>query len=167
MPLRLPSFLRRRVVPDAVRAVRLPDGERRVAWAVTTTGEPVVAGERTLVLPGGQQLAWWQVERASWRPPLLSVLEVAEVEGTGTRHELQLDDPGDLAEVVRTRVTASVAWSAHEKLAQGGVRVVGRRVPGQELLSWQLVYDAGTDPSDPLVRAQAEQLVDQARRALG
>ena len=40
-------------------------------------------------------------------------------------------------------------------------------VPGQEPLEWQLVFDQGTDPSDPLVRAQAEGALASARRAIG
>ena len=48
-----------------------------------------------------------------------------------------------------------------------GVRVVGRRRPGQDLLDWQLVYDAGTDLDDPLVRVQADELLLTARRTVG
>lgn len=161
-------LLRRHRVPAAVKAVRLPPGERRSAWAVTTSGEPVVTTDRALLLPAGQRLEWAQVERVSWRPPQLTVVEVAEVEDTGAHHVLALDDEGDVPAVVRTRVTASVAWSAHERLApRGGVRIVGRRVAGQDVLSWQLVYDAGTERDDPLVRAQAQALLDGARRAIG
>ncbi len=162
------SLLRRRRVPAAVRAVRLPPGERRTAWAVASSGEPVVATDQALLLPEGRRLEWARIERASWRPPQLTVVEVAPVEDTGAHHVLALDDEGDLPAVVRTSVTGSVAWSAHERLApRGGVRVVGRRVPGRDALGWQLVYDAGTDLDDPLVRAQAEALLEGARRSIG
>lgn len=162
------SLLRRRTLPAAVRAVPLPPGERRTAWAVTADGEPVVTTERGLLLPDGPLLEWARVERVLWKPPQFTVLEVAEVVGTGARHVLVLDGPGDLPALVRARVTTSVAWSAHERLApRGGVRVVGRRVAGQELLTWQLVYDVGTDLGDPLVRTQAQALLDGARRAIG
>lgn len=161
-------LLRRRSVPAVVAAVGLPPGERREAWALTTAGEPVVATGQALVLPGNVRLEWRLVERAGWQPPRLTVLEVAEVEGTGLRHVHELVEAGDLPAVVRTRVTASVAWSDHARLSPfGGVRVVGRRVPGVDALDWQLVYDTGTDPADPLVRAQAEQLLDAAQRAIG
>ncbi len=160
--------LRRRAVPPAVKALRLPTGERRTAWGLTVAGEPVVATDLALLLPGELRLEWSQVERATWLPPRLTVLEVADVEGTGARHVLDLDDPGDLPQSVRTRVTGSVAWSSHEKLAPtGGVRVVGRRIPGSEVLHWQLVFDAGTDRDDPLVRAQADALLERARRSIG
>ena len=42
-----------------------------------------------------------------------------------------------------------------------------RRRPGQDLLDWHLVYDAGTDPDDPLVRTQADELLLTARRTVG
>jgi hypothetical protein len=47
------------------------------------------------------------------------------------------------------------------------VHVVGRRVPGQDGLTWQLVFDPGTDRSDPLLRAQADQLAAEARADTG
>ena len=161
------ALLRRRV-PAAVRAVPVPPAERRTAWATTAAGEPVVATDQALLLPGGGRLAWAQVEHVTWRLPTLTVTEVAEVEGAGAAHVLELDDADGLPAEVRTRVTGSVAWSSHERLSPvGGVRIVGRRVPGAEVLTWQLVYDAGSDTGDPLVRAQAEALLEGARRSIG
>ena len=167
MPLRdlLP---RRRRVPDAVRAVELDPGERRLAWGVTTAGDAVVATDRGLRLPGAGRLDWADVERATWRRPLLGVVRVSPVDGAGARWELELSDEDDLADVVRSQVTSSIAWSNHVRLQpSGGVRVVGRRRPGQDLLDWQLVFDAGTDPDDPALRAQAEAVVLEARRTIG
>ena len=162
------SLLRLQRVPDAVRKVVLPRGERRSAWALTDAGQPVVATDAALLLPGGARLAWERVERAAWDAPLLTLVEAAEVEGTGPRHAVRLPEPRDLPEVVRTRVTATVAWSRHERLApRGGVRLVGRRRPGSAVLDWQLVYDRDTDLADPLVRAQAEALLEAARRSVG
>ena len=161
-------FLRRRPVPPAVKAVTLPPGERRLAWALSTAGGPVLATDAARGLVDGPRLPWPGVERASWQRPRLTGLEVETVEGTGARHVLELEDDGDLPEVVRTRVTASVAWSSHARLTpHGGVRIVGRRRPGIEVLDWQLVYDPGTDLTDPLVRAQAEELLEGARRTIG
>ena len=163
----MPLF-RRRGAPDAVRALALDPGERRLAWGLTPAGEAVVATDLGLRLPGEPRLDWADVERATWRRPLLVVTRVAAVDGAGARWQVELEQEHELADVVRTRVTDSVAWSNHVKLRPaGGVRVVGRRRPGQELLDWQLVFDAGTDPDDPELRAQAELLVADARRTIG
>ena len=161
-------FPRRRAVPDAVKALALPPGDRRVAWALTAAGEPVVATTSGLLLPGQPLLLWRRVEKAVWARPVLRVREVAEVAETGAEHVLELVDEGDLAEVVRDRVTSSVAWATPARIMpEGGVRVVGRRVPDAEDLEWQLVFDPGTDLDDPLVRAQAEHALSSARRAIG
>ena len=162
------SLFGRRRVPDAVKDVALDGDERRLAWGLTEGGEPVVASDRGLHLPGVARLDWPDVERATWARPTLTVLMVAEVEGTGARHTVRLADEGDLPDAVRTAVTGSVGWSSHYRLRpSGGVRVVGRRRPGQDALAWQLVFDPGTDVADPLVRAQAEDLLLGARRTIG
>lgn len=160
---------RRRPVPEVVRAVALKPGDRRTAWTLTDDGRPVVATERGLVLPGRERVDWADVERAGWQRPVLTVVESALVAGTGrtTTVTLQQDD-GGLPDVVRSGVTSSVAWSSRVRLLPaGGARVVGRRRPGRESLDWQVVYDVGTDPSDPAVREQAEQHVLRARRTVG
>lgn len=163
----MPLFRRTRP-PEAVAAVALEPGDRRLAWALTTAGEPVVATERGLVLPGRPRLDWGKVERAGWQRPRLVVVEVAEVEGTGPTVELELAGDSTLPEVVHARVTGSVAWSTHARLhPSGGVRVVGRRSPGLEVLDWQLVFDRDTDLDDPTVREQARQLLEGARRTIG
>lgn len=158
----------RKRAPEVVRAVALDPGERRVAWGLTPSGEPVVATDRGLRLPHADRVDWPDVERASWARPVLTVLQVAAVAGTGERRSVELAEEGSLPEVVRSAVTSSIGWSSHYRLQpSGGVRVVGRRRPGQDLLDWQLVYDPGTDLDDPLVQAQAAELVLAARRAIG
>lgn len=163
----MPLFGRRRP-PEAVTSVALDPGERRLAWGLTTDGLPVVATDRGIRLPGSPRLDWPDVERAGWARPVLTVLRVADVTGTGERRSVQLEVEGELPDVVRTAVTDSVGWSSHYRLRPaGGVRVVGRRRPGQELLDWQLVFDAGTDLQDPDVHAQAQELLLGARRTIG
>jgi len=153
-----------------VKAVELYRGERRVAWALTPDGQPVIATTTGLRLPDGTVLGWDGIERALWDKPVLRLVELTESAGSGRRHEVPLDLEHDteLPETVRARVSASVAWSSHVKLQPaGGVRVVGRRRPGMEVLDWQLVFDTGTDPDDPALRAQAEQHLLAARRTIG
>lgn len=155
-------------MPEAVKAVALEPGERREAWGLTPAGDPVVATATSLLLPGGVRLDWPDVEKATWKRPLLEVVEVAAVSGTGRRWRLELAEEGALPDTVRSAVTASVAWSTHARLRPaGGVRLVGRRRPGQELLDWQVVFDSGSDPGDPELRAQAEALLVDARRTIG
>lgn len=164
------SFLRRRRVPPVVAEVPLEPGERRVGWALTTAGLPVVTSDRRLHLPGAEPLAWGEIEKAVWRRPRLTVWQLAQVEQSGPSWTVDLDDDdGDVPEIIRARVSASVAWSAHSKLApSGGVRVVARRrVDRDDSFAWQLVFDRDTDPQDPGVRAQAEQLLEAARRTIG
>ncbi len=161
-------LLRRRPVPAAVRAVPLEPGDRRLDWADTSDGLVVVASEAGLTLPGRPLLEWRLVEKATWQRPRLVVFEVAEVEGTGASYSLELQEGGDLPEVVRAKVMDSVVWSSHVRLgANGGVRVVGRRRRGWEVFDWQLVYDAGTDVADVGVRREAEQALAAARRTVG
>ena len=129
-----------------------------------------MAGTAALHLPQGTALRWDGIERALWHKPVLRLVELTEVEGSGRRHEVTLDlvHDTDLPETVRARVSASVAWSSHVRLTPGGgVRVVGRRRPGLEVLDWQLVFDSGTDPNDPALRAQAEEHLLAARRTIG
>lgn len=162
------SLFTRRRVPEVVAALRLEPGERRSAWGLTPDGEPVVATDLGLRLPGEPRLDWHDVEKATWQRPVLTVVRVAETAGTGERHCVRLEQEGALPDAVRGAVTGSVGWSNHYRLRpRGGVRVVGRRRPGLDLLDWQLVYDVGTDPSDPLVRVQAEELLLHARRTVG
>jgi len=163
----------RRRLPEVVRALSLDPGERRLAWALRDDDGAVVATDLGLWLasdpaePGGR-LDWADIERVSWKRPVLTVFGIAPVTGTGKRSEVDLLEGSDLPEVVRSAVTASIGWSSHYRLRpSGGVRVVGRRRPGREVLDWQLVYDADTDPDDPGVREQAEQLRADARRTIG
>ena len=158
----------RRRVPEAVCAVRLDPGERRSAWGLTSDGEPVVATDLGLWLPGAPRFDWHDVEKATWARPVLTVVRVAEIAGAGERRSVRLEQEGTLPDAVRSAVSGSVGWSSHYRLRpSGGVRVVGRRRPGKDLLDWQLVYDPDTDLDDPLVRAQADELLLNARRTVG
>jgi hypothetical protein len=151
-----------------VRAVALEPGDRRTGWALTADGAPVVTTEQGLLLPGRERVDWADVERAGWQRPVLTVVESAQVAGTGRTTVLTLaEDDGGVPDVVRSGVTSSVAWTTHVRLGHGGARVVARRRPGQELLDWQVVYDPGTDVDDPQVRAQAEAVVLRGRRTVG
>ena len=144
----------------------MTDG-RRLAWGLTTDGIPLVATPSSLYI-GSERLPWTQVERVVWRPLTLTLIEVAEVEGTGRSRSWELALDSRLAETVRARVTSSVGWSDRRTLVpSGAVRLVGRRAPGRESLEWQTVWEPGTDRFDPLLRSQAEQWVEALRNTIG
>jgi hypothetical protein len=152
-------------VPQAVKA--LAPGERRLAWGVAVDDTPLVATP-TALHAGELRVPWTSVEKAVFQPPVLTVREVAEVEGTGARHDWELAQDVRLAEVVRAQVTSSVGWSDRRRLpTKGALRVVGRRVPGEDALLWQVVFIEGADPDDPLNRAEAAELVASLRATLG
>lgn len=171
--------------PAQARA-RVPEGDRVVRWQPTPDGDAVILTDRHLVLPGAEPLPWHLVEKAVWAAPRLTVTALAvdpfaqDVPGAdppvvpaagGVSHDVVVVEgrgAAALADEVRARVTGSIAWSAHHRLVpEGGVRIVGRRVPGFEGFRWQVVLDAGTPLDDPHVRAQALALVEAARRAVG
>jgi hypothetical protein len=159
--------LRARRIPAQARALVEPH-ERIVAWGRTDGGDFVVATTRGL-WHGGERLGWHQIHKAGWADGVLTVIPSQEIEpgvvADGQPLPITLAEPGGLPPEVRARVTRSVAYSAHHRLAAGGVWVVGRRVPTVDGLVWVARYDPGTDYSDPVVRAQVTDLIDTAARS--
>lgn len=159
----------RDALPEQVRA-GLAAGERVLAAAVDNDGAALVATDRALWLPAGaawRRLGWESVDRAGWdaEEALLTVVE----DGSATLpHKVRVQQPGALVEVVRERVSAVIVWSRHCMLAgRRGVRVVGRRPPGEQRIRWAAVLDAGLDITDPEVRAQVDAEVAAARAEIG
>jgi hypothetical protein len=164
---------RERPPDDALRPLD-PD-ERVVSWAMLDDGSTAVATQRGLWLPGPDgagRLPWHLVDKAAWRDGTLTVTAALD-SGDGVLAEqparaVRLAEPRDLPPTVRSRVQGTIGYTRHHALRpSGGVHVVGRRVPGQDGLTWQLVFDPGTDRSDPLLRAQADQLAAEARADTG
>jgi hypothetical protein len=161
----LDRFRRNRPPAEALRTLHPSD--RLLAWAPTADGM-LVASRGGLRRPDGRFVPWHLIDKAVWRDAVLSITEVSEVEPGvyEPRPEsiFRLDEPGELPAVVRTRVTRSIAYSSHHLLPRrGGVRVVARRVPGQDGLAWSVRFDPGTDLADPGVREAADQLLADAR----
>ncbi|TDD76799.1 hypothetical protein [Actinomadura rubrisoli] len=146
----------------------LQRGERPLASAPTRGGSHVVATTTALHLPtesgGFTRLPWEHVDQASWKDGWLHVHETSG----GAEHHVRLTDPGSVPETVRERVTSTIAVSHHAKLPGGAkVRIAGRRPASGGDVRWSFVFDAGLDPDDPGLRAQAEQALQDLRRQTG
>ena len=74
-------------------------------------------------------------------------------------------EPGDVPDQVRTRVTRSVAYTAHHPLPGGGVRVVGRRVSGADGLPGRSATTPARRRDAGPVVAATDELVGAARDA--
>ena len=167
------SFLRRRPkLPAALKPALEPE-ERVLTWAPIAGDKALVATNLGLWLPDRRRLGWHEIHKAAWsgRELRITPAEVAEQRSAytvlvdGPIVVFLLLEPGELPDQVRTRVTRSVAYTSHHAMPAGGVRVVGRRVPGQNGLSWAVRYDAGTPvDAEPVVQV-TRQLVNAAQGA--
>lgn len=156
-------------LPAEVRnALDLHRGERALATAATRGGSYVIATGLALHLPTGEgdfvRLPWERIDRATWEKDWLHVFETAG----GPEHHVGLPDPGSVPETVRERVTSTILVNQQAALPGGGkVRITGRRSPATGEVRWAFVFEAGLDPTDPGLRAQAEQLLEDLRRQTG
>jgi hypothetical protein len=156
-------------LPAAVRdALSLRRGERVLAHATTRGGSYTVVTADALYLPtpeaGFARLPWERVEHAQWKDGWLHIREV----GGGGEHHVGLAEPGAVPGAVQERVTATIVVSQYGALpGGGGVRIVGRRGRDEGEPRWTFVFDAGLDPSDPGLRAPAEQVLEDLRRQTG
>ncbi|WP_436701356.1 hypothetical protein [Nocardioides sp. BYT-33-1] len=144
-------------------------GERLLAWAEVRrpdAGPALVGGTRdALYLP--DRLPWEQVASAEWDQDeaTLRVVQVARFGESTPVHLLRLADPGRLLQLVRERVTASIAVQRHVAVSgRRSVRILARRAPGTRGdLSWFVEYDDGLDPADPRVDAVVQEALAAAR----
>ena len=165
-------FRRRPKLPASKRPPLAPD-ERVIAWAGLAGEDVVVATNLGLFLPGrDERIGWHEIHKATWSGRELTVVPATVVERR-EGYEVVADlpavtyllmDPGDVPDQVRARVTRSVGYSTHHP--GPGVRVVARRVPGVDGLSWAVRYDPGVDIADPAVVAATDELVDLARSSV-
>jgi hypothetical protein len=161
---------------SAERRPPIDRDERIVAWAEAPDGLLVATNLGLWLpgpwLPGADRLGWARIHKAVWSgsdlvvtpADLVTTIDGYEVVADQAPLRYPLADPGDIPHQVRTRVTRSVAYTAHHTLpGAGGVRIAARRVPGADGLRWTVRYDAGTDLDDPVVREATGQLVAEAR----
>ena len=155
--------------PAEVRA--RAEGERVLAW-LPSVGSSLVATDRTLLLPEGttpERVPWDRVLHASWDATSLRITVQDPSGGRPTELRVPvLEDHGSLPEVVRERVKASIVVQHHVELhGEQGARIVARRTPGDTVLRWSVVFDPGLDPSDPVLRALADEALAALRGSLG
>lgn len=144
--------------------------ERVLTWARAVADSVVVVTTRGVWLPGRSRLGWHEIHKAAWAGSRLTVTpsqRVADGDGYTVMADdvpvvVDLTDPGGVPAEVRNRVTRSVAHTTHHPLPGGGVRVVARRVPGVDGLTWHVRYDEGTEADDPEVVAATASLVAEA-----
>lgn len=149
---------------DAAERARLgiPRGERIVAWGQGRTGL-LVATDRALY-GAGERLAWFRIARAQWEEP---VLAITTTDAPPQALRILLTDVRDLPHAIHACVTESVVVSERLDLGEGrGALAAARRTDAGDI-AWTVVFDAGLDPSDPGLRAQAEAALADLRSALG
>jgi hypothetical protein len=143
-----------------------------LAWALDAGGQPIVASTAALHLPAGdgggghERVAYEQVAAATWEEP---VLEVVTVGPDRRRFAVRLDEPGLVPDMVRDRVTASIVVSEHVPLVgTAGARITARRpLVGAGHVSWNVVFDQGLDPADPVLRQAADEAIAYLRATTG
>jgi len=158
--------VRRRTKPS----VDVAAGEKVLAWAESADGE-VLAGTRDALYVGDRRIPWEEVEAAEWDrdTSTFRVSEVGRWGETRVEHDLVIEEPRKLLELVRERVTASIVLQRHVPLDGGrGLRVIARRAPhGDRPLAWFYEYDEGVDPDDPEVHRAATEALTAARDEVG
>jgi hypothetical protein len=160
--------------PEPVRAAVLastdPD-ERVLAWGPLSRGDGwLVATSRGLrTVPTEatdlEVLPWHQVAEARWSASaegggtfvVTSLVEVEPgVQARQPERRYVVLDAGDLPAVVRRRVDQTVVASQRSPLpGGGGVLLVARRIPGQAMREWTVVFDDDERRSDPEAREAA------------
>lgn len=161
--------------------IRVERGERLLAYAETPEG--LIGGSRdalyvvrslgggTLGLEETVRIPWEDVQAADWDQDA-ETLRVSEVGTWGEQrpeHRFTLTEPALLLQLIRERVTASIVLQRHVPLdGRRGLRVIARRAPhGRDPVRWIYEYDEGVDPSDPAVRAAAEEALAAAQQEVG
>ena len=160
------GLLRR--TPAEVQEI-VPSGERVLAWSRVTPGGVAVATDAALYLPidGTLRLAWDLIAKATFSDAAVLVVEGRpEPRARDRAWRVVLDEPGSLPTVVYERVTSSVVVSERVALrGELGARIVARRAG--DGLRWTVTFDAGLDPGDPVLRAEADEALAELRATLG
>ena len=152
------GFFDRRSLPAGFDS-EIPKNERVMAWA---QGPPRLDGVDTIVVTTDRalyahgyvdRLPWEQVLHASWEDP---ILEVVRLDGRGSTDfmRITLDNAGSVPQVVFDRVTSTIVMRS-------------RRDREADEIRWEVVFDAGIDPSNPEFRERADEHLTWLRESAG
>jgi hypothetical protein len=140
---------------------------RDQGWLVATSRGLRIVPPRVTSVVDAEVLPWHQVAHAHWTATndgggsfrVTSLTEVEPgVQARGPEQRYVLTDAGELPSVVRRRVDQTVVASHRSPLpGGGGVLLVARRVPGQAVREWSVVFDDDGRRSDPEAREAARQ----------
>ena len=161
-------------VPAEITArAGLGSRETVLAAASSEDGTWLLGTREALVVVGAEpvRIPWQRVEASDWNRESgrLRVTEVADFGMPRARHEFAMDNPADLLQLVRERVTATVLMQRRVTLAgRRGFFVIARRAPGGDgEITWAFRFDPGVDPADPAISAAADQALALAQDELG
>lgn len=157
----------RRKVPAEITA-RIERHDRLLAWGELTGGGYAAATRLGLLYGEDGRLGWHEIDKVAWADGVMEIIpdtEVADgVVEPAPPVRLVFTEAGDMPLVVRDRVTRSIVVNTHHRFpGGGGVRVLARRVAGQDGLRWLLRYDRGTDRENPQFKAEADALLAEVR----
>lgn len=159
------GLFHRRDAPPAVALAKLDGDERVVSWGDTAVGHVVLATQRGLWWPHGEDLrliGWQHISKAVWRDGVLAVVEADVVDDMmmidRAAVTVELSVPRNLPPTVRARVEANIVRSEVAAVAGGAARFVARKVPGEDGLRWWVRLDTGTPDTAQLRSALAARL---------
>lgn len=162
---------RTRRLPAGIRErVGIPKPERVIAWGVDSANDRYTLATDKALYPEsiGERLRWDSISKATWEEPVLKVTVHDTSGATKGTLRLRVDESGDLPAAVFALVTESVVISEHVELGEGaGARMVARRDGDEGTIWWSVVFDSGLNPSDPALRARADEELAALRDSLG
>ncbi len=142
-------------------------GQERVLAMGDAGDRVLLATQQGLWLPdesdaGWRLLRWDRVVKATWQDDAVELVE-GDLGADGIVTDLEpvhfrLTTPRNLPQVVRTRVETSIARTEQVSVPGGTARLVARRVPGIDGVTWTARLDTGTAATEAAVLVLREQL---------
>jgi hypothetical protein len=143
--------------------------DRIVSWAPVLGGGVLAASRFGLWWPeadGPRRINWELIDKATWHENVVTVIEADLTDDLLLRDRapvsLELAEARDLPPTIRQRVQSSVVSSELVTGAGIAMRVVGRRVPGRDGVSWWARLEPGISDSAE-VRAVVHDVLDSRR----